>query len=235
MGNKGKTLIFTSGTAVFGVFNGGDETDVVYREDTELPLAESVFAPASAQVHPLVVEGLGGSMAARVETEKLVLAAPGVRGIVVRPGLVYGYGGSYDLPALVKLARDNARGAHWGAGATVQGYVHLDDLAELFCLAVENAPPGTVVHGVSGEVSQRELAAAAGRMIGAGDRTDSFTMDRMFGPDDARVATGISLCLNKRLSSERTRKLLGWSPTRHDILEDLEFGSYASDPTVHTE
>jgi nucleoside-diphosphate-sugar epimerase len=84
-------------------------------------------------------------------------------------------------------------------------------------------------------VSQRELAAAAGRMIGAGDRTDSFTMDRMFGPDDARVATGISLCLNKRLSSERTRKLLGWSPTRHDILEDLEFGSYASDPTVHTE
>jgi hypothetical protein len=43
----------------------------------------------------------------------------------------------------------------------------------------------------------------------------------------ASVASGISLCLNKRLSSQKTQQLLGWSPVRKDILRDLEFGSYA--------
>src|SRR2546425_2652085 len=33
--DSGKTLIFTSGSAVFGVFNGGRATDVVYREDAD--------------------------------------------------------------------------------------------------------------------------------------------------------------------------------------------------------
>jgi hypothetical protein len=38
---------------------------------------------------------------------------------------------------------------------------------------------------------------------------------------------GVSLSVNKRLASEKTRKVLDWSPTRYDILEDVEHGSYA--------
>jgi hypothetical protein len=38
----------------------------------------------------------------------------------------------------------------------------------------------------------------------------------------------MSLSLNKRLSSEKTRKLLDWSPKRADIGEDIAFGSYAN-------
>ena len=30
-----------------------------------------------------------------------------------------------------------------------------------------------------------------------------------------------------RLASEKTRKILDWTPTRYDILEDTEHGSYA--------
>jgi len=41
-------LVFTSGSAVFGVFNAGDATDTIYDEDTRLPLPASVFAPGSA-------------------------------------------------------------------------------------------------------------------------------------------------------------------------------------------
>jgi hypothetical protein len=41
------------------------------------------------------------------------------------------------------------------------------------------------------------------------------------------VGFGISLSLNKRLSSAKTRRLLGWSPARADILHDIEAGSYA--------
>ncbi|TMK98361.1 MAG: hypothetical protein E6G34_12025 [Actinobacteria bacterium] len=40
------------------------------------------------------------------------------------------------------------------------------------------------------------------------------------------VGFGISLSLNKRLSSAKTRRLLGWSPARADILQDIESGSY---------
>lgn len=255
LGNSGKTLVFTSGSAVFGVFNGGNATEVAYGEDAVVPLPLEVFAPRSARVHPMLGAGLGEAMAARVETERAVLDDPRLRGIVVRPGLVYGYGGSLDIPAVISMARANGRGAHLGAGTTRQSYIHLDDLADLYCLAVERAPQGTILHGVVDDVSHRDLAAAVSRMIGADDRTDSFTLEQMLGLNAAArlglrltarlpssinrrlgralappssVGTGISLCLNKRLSSDKTRDLLGWSPGRRDILEDVEFGSYGS-------
>jgi nucleoside-diphosphate-sugar epimerase len=193
-----------------------------------------------------------------VATERIVTTADGVRGIVVRPGLAYGNGGSYDLPSVIKMARDHGHGVHLGTGATIQSYVHIDDLADLYRLAVERAPGGAILHGVTGDVSHRELAAAAGRMIGAGGGTENLTMAEMLGlnlaariglrltqrlsparihalqgrftPPDS-VGRGISLCLNKRLSADRTRQLLGWAPTRTDILDDLESGSYAHGST----
>jgi nucleoside-diphosphate-sugar epimerase len=58
--DHGGALVFTSGSAVFGVFNGGDATDIVYDEDTRLPLPASVFAPESAGVHPLLAGGHRG-------------------------------------------------------------------------------------------------------------------------------------------------------------------------------
>ncbi|MDW3688352.1 NAD-dependent epimerase/dehydratase family protein [Cupriavidus sp. CV2] len=222
---SGKTLIFTSGSAVLGIVNGGEATRDVFDEDVRLPLPPAVFAPASANVPPLLVEMLGAAMGARVETEKEVANASGIRGIVMRPGLVYGNGGSYDLPALIRMARAQGVAPHLGAGGTLQGYVHVDDLAELYCLAVEGAPAGAVLHGVAGEVSQRELAAAVSRMIGAGDRTASLQLEEMYA---AGGPVGVSLSLNKRMSSDKTRRLLGWSPTRTDILHDIEFGSYAA-------
>src|SRR5258705_6665474 len=45
--DHGGALVFTSGSAGFGVFNGGDAPHTVYDEDTPLPLPASVFAPPS--------------------------------------------------------------------------------------------------------------------------------------------------------------------------------------------
>jgi nucleoside-diphosphate-sugar epimerase len=222
---SGKTLIFTSGSAVVGTFADGAASDVVYDETVRLPLPESVFAPDSAHVHPMVVAGFGAAMAARIETETDVLNTHGVKGIVMRPGLVYGAGGSYDLPQLIALARKSGVGPHLGAGETLQGFVHIDDLADLFRRAVERAPWGAVLHGVVAEVRQRDLAAAISRLIGAGDRTESFGLEQMFS---AAGSVGISMSLNKRLSAAKTREITGWSPSRTDILHDVEFGSYAA-------
>jgi hypothetical protein len=44
----------------------------------------------------------------------------------------------------------------------------------------------------------------------------------------ATAASGISLSLNKRLSSDKTSKLLNWSPERADIQDDIAFGSYVN-------
>jgi nucleoside-diphosphate-sugar epimerase len=222
---SGKTLIFTSGSAVAGIFAGGEAIDTVFDEDCVLPLAETVFAPASANVHPMLVAGFGAAMAARVETEKDVLGASGMRGIVIRPGLIYGEGGSYDIPRLISMARTRGVAPHLGSGATIHGFVHLADLAELYRLTVERASAGAVLHGVSDEISQRDLAAAVSRMIGAGDRTESLTLEQMY---EVGGAGAISLSLSKRLSSDKTRSTLGWSPNKTDILHDVEFGSYAS-------
>jgi nucleoside-diphosphate-sugar epimerase len=250
-----QALVFTSGSAVFGVFNGGEQTNVVYDEDSPVPLPASTFAPASAGVHPLLVAGFGDSMAARVEAEREVLEHPSTRGIVIRPGLVYGHGGSYDIPALIRRARERGRAGHLGSGGTTQGYVHIDDLAALYCLAVEQAPRGATLHGVTAEIGQRELAHAISRMLGAGEQAESLTLVEMLGMNAGEriglkltkrlpehlsrrlgniftpppsVGFGISLSLDKRLASAKTRRLLGWSPARTDILEDIEAGSYAS-------
>jgi nucleoside-diphosphate-sugar epimerase len=241
LANYGGALVFTSGSAVFGTFNGGEATDTVYDEDAPLPLPESIFAPASAGVHPLLVAGFAGAMAARVDTERAVLADGGVRGIVVRPGLVYGNGGNSDLASLIDRARAVGRAGHWGSGGTTQSYVHVEDLAELFCLAAEHAPHRAILHGVTADVTQRELATAINRMIGAGEQTECFSLEQMLGitADTAgdvggtftpppTAASGISLSLNKRLSSENTRRLLDWSPARADIWDDIAYGSYAS-------
>jgi nucleoside-diphosphate-sugar epimerase len=257
LGDRGATLVFTSGSAVFGVFANGAATDTVYDENSALPLPLAVVAPATTQVHPMLAIGLSAAMAARVDTERSVTSARGVRGIVIRPGLVYGEGGSYDLPSLIALARHHGRGVHLGAGSTLQSYVHIGDLAELYCLAIERAPAGATLHGATADVSQRDLAAAASRLIGAGGKTESLTMNGMLGLNPAfragllltrklptrflswmqarstppsTVGPGISLCLNKRLSSTATRHLLGWTPDRTDILIDVETGSYAQKP-----
>ncbi len=221
---SGKTLIFTSGSAVVGTFADGEASSVVYDEGVSLPLPESVFAPDTANVHPMVVAGFGAAMAARIETENAVVGATGLKGVVMRPGLVYGDGGSYDIPQLIVLSRENGIAPHLGSGGTLQGFVHIADLADLFRLAVERAPKGAVLHGVVDEVSQRDLAAAVSRMIGAGDKTASFSLEQMFG---SLGSVGVSLSLNKRMSTDWTRDITGWSPIRTDILHDVEFGSYA--------
>ena len=112
--DHGGALVFTSGSAVFGVFNGGDATDTVYDEGARLPLPASVFAPESAGVHPLLAAGFGAAMAARVETEGAVLADGDVRGVVIRPGLVYGHGGNSDLKSLIDRARKEGRAGSLG-------------------------------------------------------------------------------------------------------------------------
>jgi nucleoside-diphosphate-sugar epimerase len=224
LGDSGKPLIFTSGSAIFGVFTKGEASPMIFDEDHPVPLPASVFAPPEVEIPAPFIDAFAGAMARRVETETAVLKAAGVRGIAIRPGLVYGEGKGYDLPNLIALAKTHGAAPHLGPGGVRQGYVHIDDLVELYVLALERAPAGTMLHAVTGEIALGDLAAAVSRLVGAGGRTEPLSLMEMYARGGGG---GVSLSVNKRLASEKTRNILDWTPTRYDIMEDVEHGSYA--------
>ena len=221
---RGKTLIFTSGSAVFGVFADGERADPAFDETTTLPLPRELFAAPSPSLTDAFATDLQDAVAARVQAERTVLSAPGVRGMVIRPANVWGYGGSVDLPKAIEIARANGAAPYWGRGESLQGYVHLDDVVDLYRLAIARGRTGGVYHAVTEEVRQRDLAATISRLIGAGDHTQSVPLERMHALGGTR---GVRLSINKRLSADRTHAELRWSPVRADVLRDVEFGSYA--------
>jgi nucleoside-diphosphate-sugar epimerase len=139
LAGRGGALVYTSGLWVLGDTGGR-----VAAEDAPL-------APAAL-------------VAWRAEVERRVLGAPGVRGVVVRPGLVYGRGGG--IPGgMVASGRKRGVVRYVGDGAQRVNPVHVDDLAELYLLAL-GAPAGTVLHGAAETVSTREVAEAAAAAAG---------------------------------------------------------------------
>jgi nucleoside-diphosphate-sugar epimerase len=222
LGDSGKPLIFTSGSAIFGVFTRGEASATVFDEDhrpRSSPRSSHRRRPVPT-VHRCIWRRDG---AAR-RTEAAVLTAAGVRGVVIRPGLVYGNGKGYDLPNLIAMAKAHGAAPHLGAGGVRQGYVHIDDLVELYVLALERAPAATMLHAVADEVALGDLAASVSKLVGAGSRTEALSLLEMYTRGGGG---GVSLSLNKRLASHKTREILGWTPTRYDILKDVESGSYA--------
>lgn len=162
-----------------------------------------------------------------VEQRVLDGATRGIRSVVIRPAIVYGRGGG--IPAgFVDSARKEGAARYVGTGKNRWPLVHVDDLADLYLLAVEKAPPGTLLLGVSGTSRPvSEIAAAASRGAGAGGRTVATPLE------EARKKMGAyadALVLDQQASGRRAQDLLGWKPRRPDILEELERGSYTAKP-----
>lgn len=167
----------------------------------------------------------------RQAVEERVLQAAGreVRSIVIRPAIVYGLGGG--IPAgFVDSARKEGAARYVGTGDNHWPFVHVEDLADLYLLALEKAPPGTLLLGVSGPSYRvRDVAAAASRGAGAGGKILGWPLQ------DARQALGPyadALALDQQASGKRAQELLGWHPHRPDVLEDLERGSYVRNRTL---
>jgi nucleoside-diphosphate-sugar epimerase len=163
----------------------------------------------------------------REDLENRVLAAASrrIRTILIRPAIVYGRGGG--MPAeFSESARKEGAARMVGDGENRWPFVHVDDLADLYLLALEKAPPGTLLLAVGVEsVRIRDVATAASRGAGADGRVTAWPLD------EARAELGEyadALALDQQASGERARRTLGWRPHRPDPLEDLERGSYVS-------
>jgi nucleoside-diphosphate-sugar epimerase len=149
-----------------------------------------------------------------------------VRAIVIRPAIVYGRAGG--IPAgFVDSARKDGAARYVGDGENRWPFVHVEDLADLYLVALEKAPPGTLLiaaHGPSHRV--REVAAAASRGAGASGKIVAWPLE------EARKILGLyadALVLDQQASGKRAQELLGWQPHRPDVLVELERGSYAKE------
>jgi nucleoside-diphosphate-sugar epimerase len=195
----GKAFVYTSGAWVHG-----DTAGVVADERSPLRPPELVSF--------------------RVPLERRVLDAPDMRGVVLRPGIVYGHGAG--IPSmLVSSVRERGAARFVGSGDNHWPLVFLDDLAELYVKAVESAAPGTVLLAVQGPpLTVGALAQAASSGAGAGGRTLAWPLV------EARRELGSfadALVLDQIFSARRAEQLLGWRPRGPSLVDELLSGSYA--------
>jgi nucleoside-diphosphate-sugar epimerase len=194
LSGSGKPFIYTSGVWVLGQTAAADETT------PPSPLPIVAWRPAH---------------------ETLALTAKAMKGMVLRPGIVYGRGGG--IPAMWVAAARAGAVQYVGKGDQQWPTVHVEDLADLYVKALAKPAAGAVWHGISGQVEVRKLAEAAAKAGGKNATVSSLPLEearKMMGP------FADALAANQVISSEQTKKALGWKPSRPGILEDVSQGSY---------
>lgn len=196
-GTSPKPVVYTSTGLVYGF----DPTDVT--EDAVLP--EVSAQPVKAQA------------------ERIVLGAPGITGIAVRAGLVFGRGGTGLVTGLIDAAVANGAATYIGDGANTWYPVHVDDLADLYVRAIEHPVAGVVNAVGSVPFTFRELAEAIGTLTG----TPSISVPL----EVAEAQTGPAvrtLTTSTHLLATKARATYGWDPSERSLVEDVRNGSYTA-------
>ena len=193
-----KTFILTSGAGGYG-----PQTDAT-------PLDEST--PVIAPTH------------APNEQKVLGATSEGVRSIVLRPTIVYGHGSSFTVMGWLGISREMDGGVYLGEGDQLISLVYIDDLAELYRLALEKAKPGEAYNAAFGPaIATKEVAEAISKAAGLGGKTVSIP------PDEAERLGFIGRLIGHSMvvSSKKAQRELGWRPSGPSLLDELRSGSYA--------
>jgi nucleoside-diphosphate-sugar epimerase len=203
LAGSGKVFLHTSGSSIVGDASGGEGTDKIYHED-HLP------EPTPDK-------------AARVAIDNLVLdaASKGVRSAVLCNTLIYGHGAlprdSVQLPRLLKQARKSGIVRHVGPGRNIWSNTHIDDVVDLYLLALEKTEAGAFYFVESGEAAFRDMSAAIAKALNLGEAQD-WPLEQAqeeWGYEMASYGLGS----NSRVRGERARKQLGWQPHRPPVLD----------------
>jgi nucleoside-diphosphate-sugar epimerase len=199
---KNKPIVVTNGPAFLG--DSGESL-----HDETAPVDEASFLAVRAQP----------------DRETLAAAERGIRSSVIRlPFYVYGRGGSLFVPVQIAAARQTGVARYIGDGANRTSSVHVEDAANAYLLALENAPPGSLYHLSDGlDATGKQIAEAIGQNLGV--PAQGVTLE------EAQAVFGAGLAeffrMNSRISATRIREELGWSPDpAHHLLEDIATGSY---------
>lgn len=175
-------------------------------------------SPAITEQSPFAPPAL---TAWRTAVEASLLEAD-VAATVLAPGIAFGRGGG--IPRLIAGAPRTDAGALELIGDGTQHWttVHLDDLAALYALVLEQGSDLGYLLGVSGaNPTVRELGEAAAGAAGVAPSSIESTRAR-FGELFADA-----LLLDQQASGARARSL-GWNPQGPTLVSEFATGSYAA-------
>jgi nucleoside-diphosphate-sugar epimerase len=152
-------------------------------------------------------------------------ASSGIRSAVLCNSLIYGTGlglakDSVQVPPLVAQGRASGTVRTVGPGKNVWSNVHLDDVLDLYELALERAPPGAFYFVENGEASFEEIGQAIARRF-------HLKGPEPWSVDEAAAAWGgmkaaYSLGSNSRVRGFRAREELGWAPKHRSVTTWIE-------------
>ncbi|UJL46468.1 NAD-dependent epimerase/dehydratase family protein [Virgibacillus sp. NKC19-16] len=207
----GKTFVHISGSSIVSDKAAGEYSPQVYHEETIDPSPEKI---AWFSLNQMIVKAANRS----------------IRTIVICPTLIYGEGrgikrDSNQVPGMIRVALERGAAHHVGKGKNVWSTVHIDDLVDLFPLALENAPSGSLFFAGNGEVSFKKIAEKINETFELGTQTKSMTIDDAIGEWGAEGGH-YAFSSNSRISAEKARIMLGWKPKGKPVLEDIANGYY---------
>jgi nucleoside-diphosphate-sugar epimerase len=219
-----------------------DFSDYAAAAETDRRAIEAIGETLAGSDRPLVVaSGMAALTPGRLATEEdavnpnvprlseqtaLPFAERGVRVSVLRlPPSVHGEGDHGFVAHLINTARAKGISAYPGDGSNRWPAVHRLDAAQLFRLALENAPAGARLHAVGDEgVAVRDIAEVIGRHLGL--PVNSIPAETAF---DHFGFIGAIFAMEMGASSALTQQKLNWHPSRPGLIADLEEGHYFKD------
>ena len=214
LAGSGKVFIHTSGSSVIGDDARGEwASEQIFNEDTPV---EPV--PEKAQ---------------RAALDKLIIAGAerGIRTVILCNTMIYGNGlglnpYSVQIPPLVAQARKSGITRFVGKGKNIWSNVHIEDVVELYLLALKKAPAGSFYYVENGQASYAEIADAIAMRLEQG-------APQAWPVEDAIKEWGFghavySFGSNSRVSADRARLDLNWEPKHNSVIDwikqDMKIG-----------
>lgn len=202
LAGTGKALIYSSGVWVMGNTRGQLKGEV------------SALAPP-----PMV--------AWRPAVEELVLESKerGVKGVVLRPGTVYGRK-SGRVAVMFREARSAGRVSVVGDGENHWSTIHVDDLADLYVRAAADPAPGELFIACGGMPQPvGKIARAVAKACGIDGKVELIPVEQ------ARAEMGPladCLAMDCKAGSTKAARYFGWTVRKPSIFDEIFSGSYLS-------
>lgn len=197
-GAQPKTLIYTSGAWIYGDTGDG-------------------MADETAPLHSASTDRNRGAV------ERRVLESPAVRGLVIRPGCVYG--GRGGLTGMWFEGAEQGEVRVVGDGRNHWSMVHVADLGAAYVRLAESGRRGEVFNVTDrSRPTVNDMAQAVAQASG---RDPKITHVPVAAAAKQMGAMAEALALNQHLDSRKAVSLLGWQP-RHGGFVDSAATCYES-------
>ena len=198
-------IIHTSGSSIVGDDARGNQlSPAIFTEDT-----------------PLIVDARKQARR-NIDLKVLEAASTGIQSCVIIPSLIYGYGlglqkNSIQVPFLVRNAIENNSVQIVGQGLNAWSNIHIEDLVNLYLLALENAPAGSFYFAENGEATFLEIAQSISTRLSIStiEHLPAATAADRWGMARALFSLGS----NSRVRAVRARSELNWKP-KHTSVQD---------------